>query len=164
MEHVHQHPAARLARVVAPGGPVSRCAGDVDDAQPIEDRDLDGPDVAGTDDLQDPHDLGTEQVVVDDPVSDTISAGRGDHLRGIARSRRDRLFREDVATRLAGRDDEVAAEMLRGAHVDHVDVVARKKLSGVGMDVAIAKAGCVAHERTAFGGRVSYGDQPKQLG
>ena len=140
VEHVHQHAAACLPAVVAPGRPVGRVARVVADPEPVEDGDLDGPDLVGRDQLERPDHLVEEQVVVHDRQRPVRRLRRLDHRPGIARRRRQGLLGQDMTAAPSGGDDQVAMEVLRRTDVDEIEIRPREQGRRVGVAIIGSQA------------------------
>ena len=163
VQHVHQDAAARGVRVVAPAGPIGGRSRVVRTPEPVQDGDLDRPDLIVVDELQRAHHLREEEVVVHDPEADSGRPRRFHDGARVRRRRRDRLLGEQVTSRPDRGEGQLPPDVLRCAQVDHVQVVAREHLQRVGMDLGFAQPCLVPAHLATLLSRVRQGDHAVEI-
>ena len=132
VQHVHQHATAGRRGIVSPLRAISGCPGGVDDPEHVHPHRADLAEFPRIDDRLQGNDLGEEHVVVHHGQRHPGFRGGGDHRGRVGRDRRNRLLAQHVLARGGRSEHQIAMQMLRRAHVDHVDVGTGQQGDGSG--------------------------------
>ncbi len=156
MEHVHQHAATGLSRVVPPAGPVLGRSRSVLHAQEVERGDLQVADLAVVNDRLDRAVDRDEGVVMDRGERDPVVIGGRDDRVHVGRRQRQWLLAEQMLARCRRGDRDRRPNRLRRGHHHRVHISPRQQLPPVGHGVVRSQRGRDARRLPPLRRRVGH--------